>query len=83
MRKQDRSHLNVKVDDRVRYIGDGAVIDPEHYPPVDTWGTVVDVNETSHTVKVQWDEGTMPGAWWADETDIALLTYKDKKEGKK
>lgn len=70
------ARLNVKVGDRVRYIKEGTDEDKAMglCPPIDTWGTVIQVRGA--LTEVQWDEGAEPAVSWVDDTNIALLVVK-------
>ena len=61
----------MKIGDRVEYIHIDTGYDKEtgFYPPIGTYGTVVDIDKTG--IRVKWDSGTKyEGIWWCTYEDV-------------
>lgn len=60
----------IKFGSKVKYVRNDTEEDKATgmYPPIGTYGTVVDIG--LHCCKVKWNEGTMDGAWWCDFSDV-------------
>lgn len=56
---------------RVRYVSHDA--DGVFCPPVNTLGTIKDVQEEQNVLWVEWDSGTEPGEWAAYTWDVTPL----------
>ena len=61
----------MKIGSKVRYIRIDTEYDKAtgYYPPIGTFGVVVDVDKTC--IRVKWDNSTKDeGVWWCDYEDV-------------
>lgn len=67
----------MEVGTRVKYIHIDTEDDKEtgYYPPVGTFGTVVEIDGTGICVK--WDNGTKNGCWWCSFEDVEDMYYDE------
>ena len=69
----------MEIGTRVKYIHIDSEDDKAigYYPPVDTLGTVVEVDETG--IRVKWDNGTKDeGVWWCNEEDVEEVGFNEE-----
>lgn len=63
----------MQVGTRVRYIREDNPRDKAsgYYPPINTLGTIITIDDNDHTYQVRWDKGTIDnGIWWCNFADV-------------